>query len=292
VLKNKIEKFPIISYFIFLIVLIPQTFLEKGKEDWTFIFAFIAAIIGISITFFVFYHNKKKKKPAGNSGSEKKKIMKIFSILYGLVAALAITNALDIFINNNRFESFLIPENDTMNFTLTDSFQEVPQMLLSNEMAILICFFFIAPFFYHCGLAFLSGKTESELKENVTEPKIIFSAFLVFLSGIMLYFAAGSVGSLLQFSLWIFFLMISDVIWILYNYRKILKGHTHNFSQWIHFDTIMGLFLTTILVTFGMSSASFEYHHYFLFLIVFVYWTLTDYSLSWETFVESHSDED
>ena len=208
---------------------------------------------------------------------------KIFSVLYALVAAIAITNALDFFMDPQT--AFTLPFDlggDVKNFEMTDSLFEIGYLIISQEFILLLSFFVIGTFFYHCGLAFFSDQASKMLEKGMSLPEIVLSGIILFTEGIFLYFAAGSIGSVLQFSLWIFFLMIVDIAWVLLNSFHLKK----DYAQWIHFDFIMLIFLLTILLSYGTAQLEPSYHHYVIVFLVLLCRTILDYKLSWEFFAK------
>ena len=206
---------------------------------------------------------------------------KIFSVLYGLVAALAITNALDFFVYPTT--DLRLPSGITnVNFTTIDSLYEVNHLIISQEFIVLISFFVVGTFFYHCGLAFFSDQAAKMLnkKEKRRTAEAVLSGVILFTEGIFLYFAAGSIGSVLQFSLWIFFLMVVDVAWVLLNSDYLKRGY----AQWIHFDIIMIIFFVAFL-SYGDTELV-QYYHYLIVFGVILFRIILDYKLSWQFFTK------
>jgi len=210
-----------------------------------------------------------------------KNTTKILSVLYGLVAALAITNALDFFIV--PVSNLNLPFNITnVNFTTIDSLYEVNYLIISQEFILLISFFVVGTFFYHCGLAFFSDQASDMMNRRVPRPtyEVVLSGVILFTEGIFLYFAAGSIGSVLQFSLWIFFLMVVDVTWVLLNSIYLKRGY----AQWIHFDIIMIIFFVVFL-SYGDTELV-QYYHYLIVFGVILCRIILDYKLSWQFFTK------
>ena len=188
-----------------------------------------------------------------------------------MVAALAITNALDFFMDTTKFEA-------------TDSLYEIINLIISPEFIILISFFVVGTFFYHCGLAFFSDQAADMLNRKEPRPtaEVVLSGVILFTEGIFLYFAAGSIGSVLQFSLWIFFLMLVDLAWVLLNSIYLKRAY----SQWIHFDIIMIIFFVTFLLIYGNNTELVQYPHYLIVFGIILCRIILDYKLSWQFFTK------
>jgi hypothetical protein len=336
------EKKPFVSYFLFLLILIPLFI--PDQEDFQLYdkmvnLAFVTTIITIIISFWMICKGREKeeenkinvmtkkgrsyirgkyqqqkikydldatdrnlivgkiKELTGTTKEDIEKITtyqieedevklrkgasKIMSVLFGLVAALAITNALDIFMDENTIFNLPIDlRGEEKKFEITDSLYEIGLLVISQEFILLASFFVIGAFFYHCGLAFFSDQAADMLNENRPHHEIILSGILLFTDGIFLYFAANSIGSILQFSLWIFFLMIVDIAWVFLNSIYLKKDYAH----WIHFDLIMLIFLLTIILSFGSAQITPMYHHYLMVFSVIVCRIIVDYKLSWKFF--------
>jgi len=284
------EKKPFIAYPLFLLILVPliipnQT--ESELYDRIVLLAFATTIITTIISFWLILKGRKAPKITVliKKGKTKKGTSagKIFSVLYALVAAIAITNALDFFMDPQT--AFTLPfdlGDDVKNFEMTDSLFEIGYLIISQEFILLLSFFVIGTFFYHCGLAFFSDQASKMLEKGMPLPEIVLSGIILFTEGIFLYFAAGSIGSVLQFSLWIFFLMIVDIAWVLLNSIHLKK----DYAQWIHFDFIMLIFLLTILLSYGAAQLEPSYHHYVIVFLVLLCRTILDYKLSWEFFAK------
>lgn len=195
---------------------------------------------------------------------------KILSVLYGLIAALAITIALDFFMESSNFEA-------------ADSLYEIIYLIISQEFIILISFFVVGTFFYHCGLAFFSDQAADMLNRKEPRPtaEVVLSGVILFTEGVFLYFAAGSIGSVLQFSLWIFFLMVVDVAWVLLNSVYLKRAY----AQWIHFDIIMIIFFVAFLLIYGDTELV-QYHHYLIVFGIILFRIILDYKLSWQFFTK------
>lgn len=303
-------------YPVFLIILIPLLFTNEEVKnnnpqiiDLSIWLAFVASMIMITLCFSVIHYGRgldpcakcglRKEwhkhishdwthivKPKAENPDSDEDIVKgkqaglIFATLYGLVAAIAITNALDLFMND-ELTTFHSPFTEIeKNFANTDSIQDLFYLLISQEFFLLASFFVIGTLFYHCGLVFFTEEASHMLHKHRSAVRVAISSLLLFVCGIMLYFAAGVVNSLLQFSVWIWVLLIIDLVWIFFNSNTDLRGYMH----WIHFDLIIFIFLLVILIGSPSQDYTNYYLYHFLILAVFLYRTVLDYKLSWKFF--------
>ncbi|MBM3910126.1 MAG: hypothetical protein FJ356_00580 [Thaumarchaeota archaeon] len=237
---TKWDKIPFFTYPLFLLVLIPNFSVEMGL---------FAAIVGITVTSVCKLREDKvvKKKIARvRTDEEKQKIASIkrqyaiLATLYGLIAALALTTSLDSFATLFTDEGCIDPQTETeiICFDKTETLEQLPFLLASNPMLLLVSFFAVGILYYHCGIAFFATEA-ADLVADKKKMGVLISSFLLFLEGLILYFAAYSIDSVLQFSLWIAVLMAVDITWVLINIRKKIDV----LFQWIHFGSIVLLFL-------------------------------------------------
>jgi hypothetical protein len=286
--KTKWDIIPFLSCAGFLFVFL--------LPDYSTVMAFTAAVVGLLVTFGCNLVEKREKTklhktPEENADTQitaadaTKKTKKskdiqfrIFAAVFGLIAALAITNALETFPTGEECTKDDVIIQQCLDNT--EKIQDLPKLLASNPVIIIASFFAIGILFYHCGIMVLS----TDIAPLLQNKKIIAfaSSLIIFLQGIVLFIAADSTDSLLRFSLWIFLLMALDIAWVLVNiYAKI-----HMLFQWLHLDTILLLFLLVMLVSPENQGNLIKFgavdFNYLAVFIVFVMRTAFDYKMGWE----------
>lgn len=277
-LVTKWDKIPFFTYPLFLLVLIPNFSVEMGL---------FAAIAGITVTSICKLREDKvvKKKIARvRTDEEKQKIASIkrqyaiLATLYGLIAALALTTSLDSFATLFTDEGCIDPQTETeiICFDKTETLEQLPFLLASNPMLLLVSFFAVGILYYHCGIAFFATEA-ADLVADKKKMGVLISSFLLFLEGLILYFAAYSIDSVLQFSLWIAVLMAVDITWVLINIRKKIDV----LFQWIHFGSIVLLFLVIFLLSASIGNHQVNEFDYVAVLIVLLLRTVMDYKVGW-----------
>lgn len=210
----------------------------------------------------------------------------IFSAVFGIIAALSITDILTALMTSST-------SNISVFFSNIHSLDDLSLFLQNEQIVLTISFFPIGILFYHCGIVFLT----TEARERIEEHKIIgfFSSLIIFVEGIILLFVAHSSLYASQFALWMFILMALDVFWVSINITA--KG-TPTF-QWLHLDSAMLLFTLTIIslpitsidtgcIPIGNTDCSkvpLDNHVdlvYWFILAVFTLRTIYDYNAGWK----------
>ena len=275
---KKWDMLPFFTYPLFLLVLVFGFFVEMGL---------FAAITGITVTGICKLREDKvgkKKITIERTDEEKQKISNlrrkyaILATLYGLIAALALTTSLDSFASLFTDEGCIDPQTETeiICFDKTETLEKLPFLLASNPMLLLVSFFAVGILYYHCGIAFFATEA-ADLIVDKKKVGVLISSFLLFLEGLILYFAAYSIDSVLQLSLWIAVLMAVDIVWVLINRRK----NIDILFQWIHFGSIVLLFLVTFLLSASIGNHEVNEFDYVAVLIVLVLRTVMDYKVGW-----------
>ncbi|MBI3841813.1 MAG: hypothetical protein HY295_01495 [Thaumarchaeota archaeon] len=205
---------------------------------------------------------KEEDKAKTSSGQ-----LLIFAALYAIVGGLAVTQALTVFSDPDRNEYV----------TYVHNLKGFVDLLLSKHTFVIASFFSVAVLFIHCGIVFLSSDAKKILIEG-NKVGLFIGSLLLFLEGVVLYYASNAVDNILNFSFWIFLLMVIDIVWVIVN---ILKNIDMLF-QWLHLDAIMLSFLLTILIMFqSLSQITLEVYVYVL--VIFLARTITDYKMGWKT---------
>lgn len=272
------DKIPFFTYPLFLLVLVPGLSLEMGL---------FAAITGITVTGICKLHEDKvtkSKVKRERTDEEKRKIENlrrkyaIFASLYALIAALALTTSLDSFVSLPAGDGCIDPQtkSEIICFDKTETLEKLPFLLASNPMLLLGSFFAVGILYYHCGIAFFATEA-ADLIVDKKKIGVFISSFLLFLEGLILYFAAYSIDSVLQFSLWISVLMAVDIVWVLINIKKKIEV----LFQWIHFGAIVLLFLVTFLLSASIGNHEINKLDYLAVLIVLLLRTIMDYKVGW-----------
>ena len=205
---------------------------------------------------------KEEDKPKPSSGQ-----LLIFAALYAIVGGLAVTQALTVFSDPDRNQYV----------TYAHNLNGFIGLLLSKHAFLIASFFSVAVLFIHCGIVFLSSDAKKILGEG-NKAGLFICSLLLFLEGVVLYYASNTVDNILNFSFWIFLLMVIDIVWVIVN---ILKNIDMLF-QWLHLDAIMLSFLLTILIMFqSLSQITLEVYVYVL--VIFLARTIADYKMGWKT---------
>ncbi len=197
----------------------------------------------------------------------------IFSAVFGIIAAFAITEILSAVIANDAAI--------TPNFSDTHSLGDLVKFLWHEQVILVISFFPIGILFYHCGIVFLSTEAAELIAISRKKTTVFFSSLILFLEGIVLLLVSHSSSSLSQFSLWIFILMALDISWVLFNLRA---GFAPLF-QWLHFDGAMLFFALTIILLpeYKMDNTGSQIANVIWYvLIVFTVRTFYDYHSGWK----------
>ena len=164
----------------------------------------------------------------------------------------------------------------------TRTVQDLAKFFLTEQMLAVASFFAIAILFYHCGIIALSPDS-SYLVAHSSKIGAFFSSLLIFLEGIVLFIAAGNTGSLPQFLLWIFILLVLDIGWVVLN--RVARIDT--LFQWLHLDSLMFLFVLTLLLSqdkvppISIPEIGTIGFNYIAVLAVFVLRAGLDYKMGW-----------
>lgn len=193
----------------------------------------------------------------------------IFATLYAVVGAIAITQAITVFSDPQHNEYI----NSVYNW------KGFLGLSLSNQAFVIASFFTVAVLFIHCGIVFFSTDA-SKLIGVGNKVGVFISSVLLFLEAVVLFYAANSIDNILNFSLWIFMLMVIDIAWVLVNIAKKIEV----LFQWLHLDSSMLFFLLMILMIYGMKDATVlpkEIYEYVL--VIFLIRTVADYKMGWRS---------
>lgn len=190
------------------------------------------------------YENAKKnlssiKSDSANSSKNKTKFkfgqeFRIISVIYGIVAGIAITQAMMGFSETTcpyvgyEFED----DNTAYHKILTDigtktksspcfedvtSLAQLPYLISNDHMMLVISFFILGTCFYHCAILFLYPKTVKFVGDQNTKLAIT-NCLILFTESVFLFFAATSADAIERFSLWIIMLLIFDTGWCILNF--------------------------------------------------------------------------
>lgn len=203
----------------------------------------------------------------GEESKDKKRSdqLLIFSALFAIIGGLAITSALETFADPTQ-NTYIQYAHNIYGFT---------DLITSKPAFVIASFFPIAILFIHCGVIFLSTNAVNAISQG-KRAGYFFSALLIFLSGVILYYASSQINDILNFSFWIFLLMLFDIVWVVYNWKSKIDYQ----PQWLHFDLSMLFFTLSILLLFH-SLTQIETEVYLYMLIVFVGRTFADYIAGW-----------
>ncbi|MCI4433721.1 MAG: hypothetical protein JHC41_09055 [Nitrosopumilus sp.] len=191
----------------------------------------------------------------------------IFAALFAIIGGLAITAALDAFVDPDQNSTILYVHNIA---SITD--------LISSPSAFVIASYFpIAILFIHGAIIFLSSQGAQIISKGNSFGYFI-SSLILFMEGIILFYAATSINNFLNFSFWIFLLMAIDLAWLAINWAKGIDFE----SQWVHFNLAMLFFTLCILLLFH-SVTQVDKAVYAFMLIIFVARTVADYVAGWKS---------
>lgn len=192
----------------------------------------------------------------------------IFAALFAIIGGLAITSALESF--TDPVQNTYIPYAHNI-FGFLD--------LISSKPAFVIASFLpIAILFIHCGIIFLSTDAVRYISQG-NKITYFISSLIIFIEGIILFYASTEINDILNFSFWIFVLMAIDLVWLGVNWIKGLDFE----PQWINFDLSMLFFTLCVLLLFR-SVTQIETEVYAYMVVVFVGRTCADYIAGWRTF--------
>lgn len=206
--------------------------------------------------------DKKDDKPEADSN------LLIFAAIYAVIAGLAITSALEAFIDPDQ--NLYVQYAHNLNGFI--------DLLSSNPSFVIASFFPIAIMFIHCGIIFLLSESVPILSKG-NRRVFFFSALLIFLEAISLYYAGTSINNILNYSFWILVLSIIHVVWILIIWSKGIDAE----PQWLSLNLVLVFFTLTILLTFP-SITQIEKEVYAYVLIIFLAIVVTYYKVAWRTF--------
>jgi len=179
----------------------------------------------------------------------------ILGTIYGIVAGLAITQA------------------------LTD--YDVKGVPISMTF-LLIGFFSIAVTFYHGAAVFLSVAA-AELLQKEDRRKLFYNFIFLFAEAILLFFISESLGDIDQFAKMFIALLIVDVVWSIIHqisYTPNDKENPHSSVEWIHLDFLMIGFLIMFMIFHPLHQFD-ELYINLIFLIALLGRTIVDYIVGW-----------
>lgn len=313
---SKWDKIPFISYLGFICVIL--------AIEYSTVIAFIAVIAGLVLTFAcksledIEKQNKKKwkekdlekqreamskqieetrnrerREPETNYEDRRQRSkgiqFRIFAAVFGIIAAFAITETL------YTFPSGIECTDENGNvikqcFDNTEKLQDLPKLLLSEQVLVVGSFFAIGILFYQCGIMVLSTDVALLIEEGNRKSAFV-SSIIIFLEGIVLFIAATSTDSLLRFSLWIFVLLALDIVWVLIN----LYARIDILFQWLHLDSLMMLFLLVVLLSPVNLGSSIKLagigFNYWAVIMVFVLRSVLDYKMGWKYWTKVPTEE-
>jgi hypothetical protein len=151
-------------------------------------------------------------------------------------------------------------------------------LLSSNPSFVIASFFPIAIMFIHCGIIFLLSESVPILSKG-NRRVFFFSALLIFLEAVAMYYAGTSINNVLNYSFWILVLSIIHVVWILIIWSKGIDAE----PQWLSLNLVLVFFTLTILLAFP-SITQIETEVYAYVLIIFLAVVITYYKVAWRTF--------
>lgn len=211
-----------------------------------------------------------------NSKDEKKQYSLIFAAIYAMIAALAITTALEHFVDPDENQYPLYAHN-ILGF---------PNFLISNSAIIIASFFPTAIMFVHCGIIFLVSDAKDILAKG-SRINFFMSTLLIFFESVVLYYAGTSINNVLNYSFWIFLLCAIDAIWVGMNWSKAIDAE----PQWLSLDLTIVFFMVTILLTYP-SLNQVEPEVYYWILVVLLATTVVDYLINWKSFWSKYNVSD
>lgn len=264
---------PFISYIGFFFPFL----LGAALGDYRFKIAFVATIVAFVVTYFCKIHeNKLKPKSftAPNKNVRNPTPFGIFSIVFGIVAALAISAPV---------ESLLSDDCDSVGGDLcvrndVGKIQDLSKIFLHKQFLVLSSFYAVGILFYHGCILALSGELSKLDRKN--DVFVFLTSLLIFFEGMVLFMASALTDDIEQFSLWIVVLLVIDNIWVLANSSKNIE----TLPQWLHLNMIMILFLLALLFFPDESSKIGPFginQSYWTLLFVFVLRTILDYKMGW-----------
>jgi hypothetical protein len=237
----------------------------------------------------------------------------ILSLMYGFVAAFAITEALRTFsdaltissekILNLPLERILnlpLEKIIEMGRTASPSFFYIPFHNLS-DLINLIGFFSIAIPFIHAGLVFLTTRAAEimTLDRRKGQARNLFIIFLFsFIQAMFLYFIAINIDNTRQFILWLTLALLVDLVWsglsmrinlsqavIQLTSRKKLTNYVSYIEddkipiEWIHVNILTtGFFISLMILNPSILEDAFIS---FLLVCVLFLRTISDYITGW-----------
>jgi hypothetical protein len=212
--------------------------------------------------------DEEKKKYRERAKENKRSNLLVFAGLYAIIGGLAITSAIEVFIDSEY----------NPNIIYAHEFEGFVELATSKPALLVASFFPIAIIFIHCGVIFLSTDATDILSQG-KRSTVFISSLLIFLQGVILFYAGSSVDNILNFTLWILLLAITDIVFMLINLYKGLEDG----PQWIHLDMIMVAFLLSVMMLFSSpAQTSLEVYVYVMVTSVFI--TILDYMMSWKSF--------
>lgn len=191
----------------------------------------------------------------------------IFAAVYAIIGGLAITQALLVFSNPDQNQQIIYAHN----------FGGFIDLISSKPAFLIASFFSIAILFIHCGIVFLSTDARKIISAG-NKAGFFISSLLVFLEGVVVFYASNTIDNILNFSFWIFLLMLIDIIWVFINIAKSIDV----VFQWLHLDSIMLFFLLAILIVY-QSVPQIMIEVYAYVLIIFLARTIADYKMGWKS---------
>ena len=191
----------------------------------------------------------------------------IFAALFAIIAGSAIVTALDTFIDPNQNE------------TIKDVYDlaKFSDLISSKPAFVIASYFPLAILFIHGALVFLSTDGAKIISQG-NRSGYFFSSLILFMEGVILYYAATAINDFLSFSFWIFILMITDMVWLVVNWKKAIDFQ----PQWIHFNSSILFFTLCVLLLFHENNQV-EITVFAFMLIIFVSRTVMDYIAGWKS---------
>ncbi|MGI0011235.1 MAG: hypothetical protein ACREAE_07530, partial [Nitrosopumilaceae archaeon] len=191
----------------------------------------------------------------------------IFAALYATIGALAITESVYVFSSDKNLD-----------FINAYTWGGFIALLLSNYAFVIASYFTVAILFIHCGIVFFSSEAANLIGAG-NKAGVFASSLLLFFEVITLFYAATTIDSILNFSFWIIVLMAIDILWVFVNIAKKIDA----LFQWLHLDSIMLMFLLSILFIYGNGDdSSVPKEVYGFVLLIFLARTIADYKMGWK----------
>jgi hypothetical protein len=249
---------PAIVYVMYIVVGISSMYLPKDQNSFLMVGLFFGMlVIGFILTFCTYrYYTRRKLKDAiwiDPADLRTDNPIIILGAIYGIVAGLAITKALEDYHPND--------------FSMT---------------LLLIGFFTIALTFYHGAAVFLTT-TAAELYKKKYAGKLLYNFIFLFTEAIFLFFISESLRVIDRFVIMFLALLVVDLVWSLTHQidKTINKNgadvNPQSYVEWIHLDFLMIGFLIAFLAFHPSAQAS-----GYILLAVLLLRSVVDYRVGWQ----------